>query len=34
MKENLDVTLFEMEEKEYNVLDKYAEMAKEFGWNQ
>lgn len=30
MKENLDVTLFEMEEKEYNVLDKYAEMGKEF----
>ena len=30
MKENLDVSLFEMEEKEYNVLDKYAEMGKEF----
>ena len=30
MKENLDVILFEMEEKEYNVLDKYAEMGKEF----
>ena len=30
MKENLDATLFEMEEKEYNVLDKYAEMGKEF----
>ena len=30
MKENLDVTLFEMEEKEYNALDKYAEMGKEF----
>ena len=30
MKENLDVTLFEMEEKEYNVLDKYAEMGKVF----
>ena len=30
MKENLEATIFEMEEKEYNVLDKYAEMGKEF----
>ena len=30
MKENLNSTKFEMEENEYNTLDKYAEIGKEF----
>ena len=30
MKENLDSTKLKMEENEYNALDKYAEIGKEF----